>query len=73
MGDLDPEVSLEYELKQEGNGVYLFVLEGEVEVAGTLLGRRDGMGIWETSQIQFNSLSDSRLLLMEVPMNLNFN
>ena len=73
MGDLDPEVSLEYELKQEGNGVYLFVLEGEVEVAGTLLGRRDGMGIWVTSQIQFNSLSDSRLLLMEVPMNLNFN
>jgi len=44
-----------------------------VEVAGTLLGRRDGMGIWVTSQIQFNSLSDSRLLLMEVPMNLNFN
>jgi hypothetical protein len=73
MGDLDPEVSLEYELKQEGNGVYLFVLEGEVEVAGTLLGRRDGLGIWVTSQIQFNSLSDSRLLLMEVPMNLNFN
>lgn len=73
MGDLDPEVSLDYELKQEGNGVYLFVLEGEVEAAGVLLGSRDGMGIWETSQIRFNSLSGCRLLLMEVPMNLNFN
>jgi redox-sensitive bicupin YhaK (pirin superfamily) len=73
LGHLDPGVSLEYSLKRETNGVYVFVLEGEVEVAGASLGGRDGMGIWDTSQIPFSSLSGSRLLLMEVPMNLNIN
>ena len=31
----------------------------------------DGMGIWDTSKIPFRAVTDSKLLLMEVPMNLN--
>ena len=34
-----------YTLKKKDNGVYLFVLEGEIEVAGNALLSRDGMGI----------------------------
>jgi redox-sensitive bicupin YhaK (pirin superfamily) len=71
MGNLDPETSLDYTVNLEGNGLYVFVLNGEVEVAGAHLESRDGMGIWDTSQIPFRAVSESRLLLMEVPMNLN--
>lgn len=60
----------EYKLKKEGNGVYVFVLEGEVEVAGQKLSKRDGFGIWNTKSFDFKSLSDSRVLLMEVPMSV---
>ena len=49
LGSFDKGVSSEYSLKKEDNGLYVFVLEGELEVGGQLLSRRDGMGITETS------------------------
>ncbi len=68
LGSFDKDASDTYRLQKEGNGVYIFVLEGEAEVAGERLGKRDGMGIWDSSQIHFKALSPSRILLMEVPM-----
>lgn len=59
-----------YTLKKDGNGVYIFVLEGEVEIYGQKLEKRDGYGIWETNSFDLASLTDSRVLLMEVPMAL---
>jgi redox-sensitive bicupin YhaK (pirin superfamily) len=70
LAKFDKDKSTTYMLKKGGNGMYFFILEGEVEVAGHKLSRRDGIGIWDTAEIDFNSLSDSRVLLMEVPMNL---
>jgi len=34
------------------------------------LERRDGLGIWELSEIRFKFTEHSRVLLMEVPMRL---
>ena len=60
----------DYQIKKAGNGVYVFVLEGEVEINGEKLSRRDGMGIWDTDQFTVTATEDARLLLMEVPMDL---
>ncbi|VAW20904.1 Pirin [hydrothermal vent metagenome] len=57
-----------YQLKKEGNGIYVFILDGEAEVEGQKLGRRDGLGIWEVNQIDIRPIKNSRILLMEVPM-----
>ena len=70
LGKFDAGKSETYTLKSEGNGVYAFILEGEVEIEGQKLGKRDGFGIWVTSEIEVKSISDSRILLMEVPMNI---
>src|SRR6201999_3259836 len=43
---LKQDDTLTYETVFDGNGVYLFVLEGSVEVTGRVLGRRDGLGIY---------------------------
>src|SRR5258708_3166942 len=51
-----------------GNGVFLFVLEGEVDVDGKKLERRDGLGISATSQFTIKAGPDSELLAIEVPM-----
>ncbi len=59
-----------YNLNKPENGVYLFVLEGEVEVDGQVLQRRDGMGISETASLEMKSLNDARVLLMELPMQI---
>ena len=37
-------------------------------IDGRTLGRRDGLGIWNTSSIDIAASEDARILLMEVPM-----
>jgi redox-sensitive bicupin YhaK (pirin superfamily) len=59
-----------YEIKKTGNGVYIFVLEGSVEIDGQTLDRRDGYGIWDLEKFNLEASSDARVLLMEVPMQL---
>lgn len=51
-----------------GNGVYIFVLEGEVEIDGKKLGRRDALGISATDTFTIKADAASELLAIEVPM-----
>ncbi|MGL1889491.1 MAG: pirin family protein [Reichenbachiella sp.] len=69
MGDLETGTSVEYSLKNPDNGVYAFLLEGEVEIGGQKLHKRDGLGMWDTSQIDIKVGASSKILLMEVPLN----
>lgn len=61
-----------YQLNRPGeNGVYAFVLEGKATVNGQALKPRDGFGVWDTDAISLKADSDTRILLMEVPMELS--
>ena len=71
IGHFDDGVQSNYQLKKSGNGVYAFVLEGEVEIDGQALERRDGFGIWNTNSISVKSKGKSKVLLMEVPMQIS--
>lgn len=69
MGKFDQSTAVEYPLKKQGNGVYAFVLEGTFTIDGISLERRDGLGIWDTDQLNITAESDNaEILLMEVPM-----
>ncbi len=68
LGSLDAGVELTYDLKQEGNGIYIFLLEGQLAVGDTLLDRCDGLGLWETSSITISAQTGAEVLIMEVPM-----
>ena len=68
LGDFDQGKDAEYCFKTSENGLYVFVIDGEVEVEGQKLEKRDGFGVWDTDKINLKSLTDSRVLLMEVPM-----
>lgn len=57
-----------YHLHQPEHGVYLFVIDGRVEVADTALGRRDAIGLTELTDFELTVQQDSQLLLIEVPM-----
>ena len=58
-----------YNLNEPGNGIYLFVIDGNAEVDGQQLGKRDAIGVWETDTLTIKANADSELLLIEVPMN----
>ena len=60
-----------YTLQKTGNGVYAFILNGEVVINNETLAKRDGMGLWDTDRIEVTATKDARVLLMEVPMRLS--
>ncbi len=66
--DLDAEHATYYDLKAEGNGVYAFVIEGEVEIGEQLLGARDAAAISEIATFELVAHRDAQVLLVEVPM-----
>ncbi|MDP2175018.1 MAG: pirin family protein [Bacteroidota bacterium] len=68
MGDFDKGQKASYELKDAMHGVYLIVIEGDVNVNGNALSKRDAIGISEVDAIEIEALNDCELLLMEVPM-----
>ncbi|MCX8019111.1 MAG: pirin family protein [Chitinophagaceae bacterium] len=68
IGKFDKDVATEYTLKRKGNGVYVFVMEGDISVNDMTLNRRDGLGVSDAESISVRALTDSEILLMEVPM-----
>ncbi|HYK75597.1 MAG TPA: pirin family protein [Daejeonella sp.] len=57
-----------YNIQHSQNGAYVFVIEGKIELDGQVLGRRDAAGIYNTSNFDFKALEDSRVLVIDVPM-----
>lgn len=71
IGKFDKGHSDAYKINKKGNGVYAFILDGEVELNGEKLSKRDGMGVWDTERFTVKAREDARVLLMEVPMQIN--
>ena len=68
IGEIEARKKIDYHMHQSHSGVYIFVMEGEVKVDGTILSRRDGMGVYETGSFELETLKDSHILFIEVPM-----
>lgn len=68
LGDFSKETISNYKLHMPNNGVYAFILEGAIEIEGQKLQKRDGFGLWDVGSIEIKATKDSKILLMEVPM-----
>ena len=70
MGDFDKGVTQTYSLNNPSNGVYIFVISGQVMIEGNTLSDRDGLGIWDTPHFEMHVEAAARVLVMEVPLSL---
>lgn len=70
LGTLDKGNAQTYDVKQNGNGVYAFIIRGRVTIDGELLEARDGMGIWNIDRFQILAEENAEILLMDVPMTI---
>ena len=70
LADFDKGTAKEYQLKKDGNGVYVFMISGKAKVGEVELSERDGLGLSETDRFTVEALENAEILLMEVPMNL---
>jgi len=68
LGNFNKGQTIPYSVKKEGNGVYVFLLEGDVTVNDIVLNRRDGLGISEESKLLITANANAELLLVDVPM-----
>ena len=72
LGRFDKDFKTQYALKDKNNGVYAFVIKGDVRISGQELNERDGLGVWNVESLDITAISDdAELLLMEVPMGVS--
>lgn len=57
-----------YPIKKAGNGVFLMLINGEIQLDNTTLATRDAIAISETNEVSFKVLKNTRLIAIEVPM-----
>ena len=68
LGEFNEEITVKYSIQKNGNGVYIFVIEGEGSVLDKTLSKRDALGIWEADSFSITAKKNSKILLLEVPM-----
>jgi redox-sensitive bicupin YhaK (pirin superfamily) len=68
LGIFEKDTSITYKINIPENGVYLFLIEGEIEVDNQILKPRDAMGIVDFDQFEIKINSKAKILLVEVPM-----
>lgn len=68
LGIFEKDTTITYKVNIPQNGVYLFLIEGEIEVDNQALKARDAMGIIDFEQFDIKINSKSKILLVEVPM-----
>ena len=68
LADFEQEHHDVYTWHTPGHGVYLFVISGRLIAGGDMLSERDGIGITGRNALSIRAITDSRFLIMEVPM-----
>ncbi|MBK6902047.1 MAG: pirin family protein [Saprospirales bacterium] len=68
LGELEAGCQETYKIRKPGNGVYAFILDGDLTIEGQALNARDGFGVWDADSISISADSEAKVLLMEVPM-----
>lgn len=70
LANLSKDFTTTYALHKKENGVYAFLIKGNVTINGIALNERDGLGIDGTGELAIQASTDAELLLIEVPMQI---
>lgn len=68
LGIFESGTTVNYKVNNAQNGVYLFLIEGEIEVDNQLINKRDAMGITNFENFDIVVKQQAKILLVEVPM-----
>lgn len=68
LGNLEAGKELVYTMKNNGNGLYAFVIKGTMTISGNQLSERDAIGIVDGESIVLHADTDAEILLIDVPM-----
>ncbi len=69
LGLYDRAQTITYAFNPANKCLFLFVIEGSVTVEGQGIGKRDAIGIWDTSSVSIQTTAATEFLLIETPVN----
>ncbi len=68
IGTFDENKTFDYKIKHPGNGAFIMIIDGIVNIIDQKLQKRDAIGIWESDTIIMKTEKTSKILVVEVPM-----
>jgi redox-sensitive bicupin YhaK (pirin superfamily) len=68
LANLDSDQSIDYKIHENGYGVYVFVIDGSVNLDKQLLESRDGAEVTDTDNLNFKANENTQLLCIEIPL-----
>lgn len=72
LGKVDAGFETTYTLKNPENGLYIFIIEGDVTIDSQDLNKRDAIGITDAIDVKIKATTNAEILLMEVPMKITY-
>ncbi len=69
LGRYTEKTEVPYTLNSTNKCVFVFVMEGKINICGTDIYKRDGIGVWETDIIPLHIEAGSSFIVIEVPIN----
>lgn len=69
LATIEKDNSVNYKINSKGNGVYIFLIDGKIEIDGDVISKRDAIGIEDFDTAEIKALENSEVLFIEVPMN----
>ncbi len=66
--DLSAGASVNYDVHRPENGLYIFCLEGGLEIADAVVGTRDALTVIDTAGLTLSSAAGAEVLILDVPM-----
>jgi redox-sensitive bicupin YhaK (pirin superfamily) len=68
LGIFEENQTVNFKITISGNGVYLFLIDGEIELNQNQLTSRDALEITNCTEFNIAIIQKSKILLVEVPM-----
>ena len=68
LGDFDAHQTVSYAPKLKQNGLYIMLVNGEVEIDGEILKKRDAIGLSGLEVVTVKVNADTELLVLDIPM-----
>jgi redox-sensitive bicupin YhaK (pirin superfamily) len=69
LGQFDAAQEVVYTFNPANKCVFIFSIEGKINVAGTDINERDAIGIWETDAVSIHCDAGAHFIVIETPVN----
>lgn len=68
LGIFEENTTVNYKINQPSNGLYLFLIDGSIEIDGNTINKRDAFGMVEVDSVDIKITQPATILIIEVPM-----